>query len=254
MKIELVDYTGCGAEEPSDHAACLLIFAKNTRLEMKAGSLAEIKSWSSRKKLEELERIANTTPESWEHIKYSFLVTGVTRAFSHQFVRSRTFSFSPQTMRVLNVKGWEYATGPTIEANDQLKQQYDFAMRCVAETYDSLIAEGAWPGCGRPKAAIEDARGILPTNILMNIMATGDLRTVVELVRKRSSPRAQGEYREVLDGMKECMIGVHPWVELFIDRTFDRAAQELDTEIGTLPDADQRARMIKLVDQLRKGE
>ena len=240
MNVELIDYTGNGSENPSDNAANLLIFAKSTRLEMKPGLLDDIRSWSEEKKLEEIKYIANTIPGSWEHVKYSFLVTDVTRAFSHQFVRSRVLSFSQQTMRILDVKGWEYGTGPTAEASNIYKN----AMANVATAYDVMISDGV---------AIEDARGILPTNILTNIMATGSLRNFVELISKRSSSRTQGEYRDVLDGMKAEMLRVHPWTELFFERTFDKAAQELDEEIQALPDQDQRIRMIKLIDQMRSG-
>jgi thymidylate synthase ThyX len=74
---------------------------------------------------------------------------------------------------------------------------------------------------------------------------------MVELVQKRSSPRVQGEYRAVLDAMKTAVKEVHPWVSLFIDRTFDRAAADLDNEIAEIEDPIKRGRMVKLTDQLR---
>ena len=156
-------------------------------------------------------------------------------------------------MRILNDRGWEYATGPTIEKDEQLKLGYDYMMGEIANMYDELIGAGATKSTKDQYAAIEDARGILPTNILTNIMATGNLRTVIDLIKKRSSPRTQGEYRDVLEAMKAEILRVHPWVSLFIDRTADRAAKELDDLIMQLPDQDQRIRMIKLVDQMRQG-
>jgi thymidylate synthase ThyX len=79
-----------------------------------------------------------------------------------------------------------------------------------------------------------------------------DLRNFVETIRKRSSSRVQGEYRAVLNEMKELVLQVHPWTELFFERTFDKAADELDIRIGQLniPD-DQKTAMVKLLDQLR---
>jgi flavin-dependent thymidylate synthase len=243
MKVDLIDYTGKHAEDGSKYAAALLIFTKSTRLEMKPGLFDEIMRWPMKSILGELEYMANTIPSSWEFVDYSFLVSGVTRAFTHQFVRSRQFSFAQQTMRVLNVKGWDYLTGPSINADAGLKDEYEDAMERIAATYDHLIE------CG---AAVEDARGILPTNILTNIVAKCNMRTFVELVRKRSSPRTQDEYRLVLDAMQIEVMGVHPWIRLFIKRTFEMASQELDARIKSLdiPPV-EKINMMKLIDQMR---
>jgi flavin-dependent thymidylate synthase len=193
-------------------------------------------------KLNELSYMANTIPSSWEMCHYTFLIEGVTRAFSHQLVRTRTASFAQQTMRVLNVDGWTYGTGPTVENDEHLKSIYDDEMDRIGETYNRLIEDGA---------AIEDARGVLPTNIHTNIVMGCSLRTLVELIAKRSSPRTQGEYRDVLDGLKSEAMRVHPWTSLFFERTQQRAASDLDKEIQEIEDKDKRTRMIKLVDQLR---
>jgi thymidylate synthase ThyX len=145
-------------------------------------------------------------------------------------------------MRVLNVDGWTYGTGPTVENDEHLKSIYDDEMDRIGETYNRLIEDGA---------AIEDARGVLPTNIHTNIVMGCSLRTLVELIAKRSSPRTQGEYRDVLDGLKSEAMRVHPWTSLFFERTAVRAAKDLDSEIMEIEDKDKRTRMIKLVDQLR---
>lgn len=250
MKVSLVDYTGRSPvsvqdqDSESNYAAALLIFTKSTRLEMKPSLFNEVLGWPWDAKLEELKYMANTIPSSWEFCHYTFMIEGVTRAFTHQLVRTRTASFAQQTMRVLNVDGWTYGTGPTIEDDSHRKAIYDGVMSDLDSTYQGMINDGA---------AIEDARGILPTNIHTNIVMGANLRTMVEMIRKRSSPRTQGEYRDVLDGLKAEMLRVHPWTSLFFERTFDKAAQELDAEIGKVEDPDQRIRMIKLVDQLRQG-
>jgi flavin-dependent thymidylate synthase len=268
MKVTLIDHTGMGHPDP-DHAINVLIFTKSTRLTMSPGLFSEIAAWPREKKLSELEYMANTIPSSWEFVNYTFMVEGVSRGFTHQYVRSREFSFAQQTMRVLDVSsgpGWEYHTGPTIDNNwddegNTREELYIRQMKAIDETYKRLIASGV---------AIEDARGILPTNILTNIVGKCNMRTFVELVRKRSSPRTQSEYRDVLEAMKEAVRAVHPWIDLFIDRTFDRAANELCAEIAAFDpyemlgstvggspaiDTDKlqafKTRLIKLTDQMR---
>jgi flavin-dependent thymidylate synthase len=195
--------------------------------------------------------MANTIPSSWEFCHYTFLIEDVTRAFTHQFVRTRTNSFAQQTQRILDVSdgmGWDYLTGPSIgdepiNFGASAKQLYSHGMAVVNEIYKSLIASGV---------KIEDARGILPTNILTNIVVDTSLRTMAETVQKRSSPRTQGEYRDVLEAMKEEVLKVHPWVSLFFERTASKAIEELQAAINAfIEDRDERTKATKLLDQLR---
>lgn len=247
MEVKLIDYTGFGAADPARHAANVLVFTKNTRLEMNAGLFSEIESWPEDRINSELEYMANTIPSSWEFVEYKFLITGVTRGFTHQFVRTRTGSYAQQTMRVLNVGGWSYGTGPTIAGDHDRKDQYDACMDTIADAYESLIEMGA---------KIEDARGVLPTNIHTNIVAKFDLRTMSDTARKRASSRTQGEYRDVMEAMKAEVMRVHPWAKLFFQRTFDVAAAELEDRITVLCKQLRTGDMIctnliKLIDQMR---
>lgn len=250
MKVTLIDCTGNagGLAANARYAAALLIFTKSTRLQMSPGLFKDILAWPEDKIMKELEYMANTIPSSWEFVHYTFMIEDVTRAFTHQLVRTRSASFAQQTMRVLPMAGWAALTGPSIASNDPAKADYEACLNACARTYATLISRGV---------KIEDARGILPTNILTNIVMGVNLRTLVEMVQKRSSPRVQGEYREVLEQMKEAVLKVHPWAHLFINRTFDRAAKDLDEEIKNLCEnlslgEDYKLRMMKLVDQLRQ--
>lgn len=249
MKITLIDFTGKNTVNPARYAANILVFTKNTRLSMDEDFLHQVQDMTAEEIQEQLLYISHTIPSSHEFIHYSFLLDGVSRAFTAQLCRTRTASFAEKTLRIMNVgegPGWEYQTGPTIASDDGRKRVYDQAMAHTAEMYKELIADGA---------AVEDARGILPLNIKTRICMSLNLRTFCEMVYKRSSPRVQSEYRECLELMKQEVLKVHPWVELFIDRTFDRAAADLDKEIQELPVADAtKTHMKKLVDQLRQKQ
>lgn len=247
MQVQLIGYTGFGSPDPSRLAAELMIFTKQTRLNMSAGLMEEISAWPQERIDAELDYMAKTIPSSWEFCDYTFLITNVTRAFTHQFVRTRAGSYAQQTMRVLNKKGWTYKMGPSFENLPQAREEYHETMSQIAKTYDHLIDSGV---------KIEDARGVLPTNITTNIVAKFNLRTLSEMFRKRASSRTQGEYRDVIDLMKEEVIRVHPWADKFFNQTFDVAAAELEERIktlcGQLKTGDiLQTNLIKLIDQMR---
>jgi flavin-dependent thymidylate synthase len=247
MKVTLIDYTGKGSADPARHAANVLIFTKSTRLQMSPSLMGEIEAWPEEKVDAELQYMAATIPSSWEFCHYTFLLEGVTRAFTHQWVRSRTDSYAQQTMRVLDVSsgpGWDYLVGPTIACDPDRLSWYQESMDEAANTYTALVKDGA---------AIEDARGCLPTNILTNITTGCNLRSLADRLRKRASTRTQGEYREALDAIRDAIVKVHPWADLFFSQTFDNAAKELEgLLIGNLADPAVRTAAIKLLDRMRE--
>lgn len=245
MKVGLIDFTGKGSPDPARHAANTLVFTKSTRLKMSPGLMAEIEAMTQEAIDAELEYMANTIPSSWEMCHYTFIIEGVSRGFTHQFVRTRTGAYAQQTMRILDMgEDFEYISGPTIKVRPFLQAKYGSAMSEINRSYRELIDEGV---------AIEDARGILPTNISTNICADFSLRTLSELFRKRASSRTQGEYRDVIYAMKAAVLEVHPWTKLFFDRSFETSAAELEAGISAIYglDAVERTRLIKLIDQMR---
>ena len=243
-QVVLIDYTGAGAPDAARHAANVLVFTKQTRLRMDQNLMAQVEAMSDDQISDELDYMANTIPSSWEFIEYKFLINNVTRAFTHQFVRTRTGSYAQQTMRVLDVDGWTFSRGPTIEDNGKRRAMYNATMDCIADSYEQLIKDGA---------KIEDARGVLPTNIHTNIVAKFDLRTLADTARKRASSRTQGEYRTIMNLMLAEVLRVHPWASKFLTRSFDVAAAELEEHIKLLGNISEvrRTTLIKLIDQMR---
>lgn len=229
MKVTLVNYTRDALET--------MIFSKSTRLNMSPNLYQEIIKWPQEKKYEEAEYISNTIKSSWEFVDYIFLIEGVSRAFTHQFVRNRQGSYAQQTMRMLDVHGFEYTTGPSFEDDYESAQLYHDTMYTIDAVYQDLIKAGI---------PAEDARGILPTNIHTNIMVKYNLRTLSELIASRSSPRTQGEFREVMERMNSEVLRVHPWAELFLENKKVKAAKLLDKF------ADGDVDVIKQIDILRK--
>jgi flavin-dependent thymidylate synthase len=251
VKVELIDYTGKGFNNPW-YSASLMIWTKRTRTEITPGGLEEIMSWSEEKKMEELRYMAATVPSSWEMCDFMFLITGVTRAFTHQLVRTRTLSYAQQAMQVLRVdkgNGWDYHVGTTIAENPVARRVYEDEMKAISLVYTTLA--------DTPGIATEDARGVLPTNILTNIVVKGNLRALADMLRKRASPRNQGarpgkegEWTVVHREMKRTMIDALPWTEIFLERTADVVAADLYRMLEDVPDKLLKTNLTKAVDQL----
>lgn len=205
--VSLLDYTGAGFSSPADYAARLLIYIKNTRLEQGAETRDMINSWPQEKVDEELDYIVNTIRSSWEFVDYVFQVKFVTRAYTHQQVRTRTASYAQQAQRVVDLsQGFSTLMPDTVIKVDN-GAMWNELMDHINKVYASYAAKGV---------PIQDCRGVLPTNVLTNIAIKMNLRTLSDIVGKRDNPRAQGEYEGVVHGMVEVVLGVHPWVKTFL--------------------------------------
>jgi len=202
MKVNLISYTPYALE--------LLLYTKNTRLQG-GQTLQEVVAWSEEKKLEHLAYMRDTIKSSWEFCDYVFEISGVTRAFTHQLVRTRNGRYAQESMRTVDVSGAEIKIPHIKNIPDErgavCKGQFqDMADEAMAN-YQWLINEGVNP---------QDARGILPTNVCTSIIAQFSLRTLHEMAMVRLCTRTQGEYQNVFLKMRNAVVEVHPWAEDFI--------------------------------------
>lgn len=238
MRVTIVGQT----QDPMD----LLIMSKSTRLEMCPEMLVDIQLMSEAEKLEQLDYMVNTIKSSWEFFDISFLIEGVSRGFTHQFVRNRQGTYAQQTMRILPMTKFKYITGPTIKNNFDANFKYECAMEHIQKTYDDLIAMGV---------AIEDARGILPTNICTNIMVKHNLRSLSDMLASRASHRTQDEYRKVCDAMYDACVEKWPWIAPFLRDQKSYALKELESIIHDQYDGtDKLVPYLKLIDLIRNAK
>lgn len=129
-----------------------------------------------------------------EHACFTFSISGVSRALTHQLVRHRLASFTQQSQRYVKFSKEEiqYVTPHTIEGDKEAKSVYDSLMKEVAEVYDKLIKKGIPP---------EDARFVLPNAATTNIVVTMNARELLHFIRMRTCERTQWELREVATEM-----------------------------------------------------
>jgi flavin-dependent thymidylate synthase len=244
MKVTLFDYTGAGLASPERYAAHILLYTKSTRLKMTPDLLYDIGTWTDEKINEELKLMANTNPGSWEFIHFSFLIENVTRAFTHQLVRTRHASYAQQSLRVVDMEKWTYENGPSIVGEN--KEIYETTMQVIDLAYKKMKIKGA---------RTEDARGILPTNIHTNINMKIDMRNFINLCRKRTSKRVQDEYRRVVDAMLIEVQRVYPWFYLFYKIDEMQAFKDLSNMIEDAKglSSEEKVNMYKKLDII-KGE
>lgn len=238
MKVTLLSTTPNARE--------LLLFSKSTRLTLAPGLMAEIAAWPDEKKNAELDYMANTIPSSWEMVDYVFLVEGVSRAYTHQQVRTRAGSYAQQTMRVLDMGEFDYVYPQAVEDWPEAKAEVNRVLKEIKFVYRALTSNGL---------AAEDARGILPTNIATNIICKFNLRTLAELARSRTGGRTQGEYQSVVNSMIDEALKVHPWAEkFFFPKSRDYFAEIEEFAKRKFTNLLERGELLKIVDKMRKGE
>src|SRR5262245_9562982 len=229
MTTRLIYFTGQGRVDERIYAARLLCFTKNTRLQMTPQVFDDF----MRSKVDmlqltkELEYMSNTIASSWEFVDLIFAINDVSRACAQQITRTRTASYAMQSQRVTNMKDTTCHIPSTVP--EELRTHYELALSSSLASYDGLVQAGV---------SLEDARGVLPMNTHCNLLAKYNLRAWVDLVRARDSMRVQGEYRQVIQEMRQEVCAVWPWIEAFITPKQDKAIKMIEQVAETLNDYD----------------
>lgn len=191
MKVKLIDY--------QENALDLLLYTKNTRL-AGAQSLEDIAKWPMEKKLEHLDYMKKTIASSWEFVNYTFELSGVSRVFTHQLVRTRQASYAQESQRTVNV-----ADVPVISPNMPIARS---SVATAQRFYQNMIDDDVH---------VQDARYILPMGTTTSIIAGVNLRTMSNMAELRLCKRTAGEYQKVFKEMVKKVVQVHPWAEQFLE-------------------------------------
>lgn len=192
MQVELISYT--------PDALNLLLGTKGTRL----GHDEDVAAWSPEKKAEHLAYMRDTIKSSWEFVDYVFEIRRVTRAFTHQLVRTRAGSYAQESQRTVDVRENLVMMPERVALNSSAMNRWVRTVALLKKSYQYFI--------DAEKIPAQDARGILPTNLTTSIKAKFSLRTLHEMAKVRLCTRTQGEYQDVFREMRQLVIEVHPWV------------------------------------------
>lgn len=201
----------------------LLIYTKSTRLQGRQ-TLEAIKTWPMEKKLEELAYMRDTIKSSWEFVDYTFEIHGVSRSFTHQFVRTRDQAGiddpafgSPDANPV--VAAFAQESQRTVDARDNgfvlpefkvPENEGFFLMKLEAanDDYATAIDKGEPP---------QNARFLMPHAVSTSIIAKFSLRSLHHMAEVRLCTRTQGEYQNVFRLMRDAVYAIHPWAKMWIE-------------------------------------
>lgn len=147
-----------------------------------------------------------------EHASFTFAIEGVSRSLLAQITRHRIASFSVQSQRYVRKDAFSYIVPPEIEKNAQALALFEDTMELLQQRYDELAqllaaqrrAEFESQGLSEKeiakkteKAAIEDARYVLPNACETKMIVTMNARSLLNFFRLRCCNRAQWEIREL---------------------------------------------------------
>lgn len=218
-------------------------------------SLAEITDQERRYYLEQVQKTALAMP--LESVNFHFRISGVTRGFTHQMVRQRTAAYSQESTRFAvksgvpvglppslagcNDKSFRTVTDVYIEGHKQFPRMSSEELEEYARKHSSQKAKWYETWCetvehiadaynklvdaGMPA---EDARGLLPTNLLTQINYFTNLRNFKAEAGKRLCTQAQFEWRVVFGKMMQAIR------EYGYDKTYSARVEDSDATMGLL--------------------
>lgn len=148
-----------------------------------------------------------------EHAVWSFIVTGVSRSFSHEFVRHRIgMSPSQLSQRFVDESVAEYVE-PDVIANDPVAHQIwmntvensHAAYVELADRLNQLNANGPEDKTTKRKMARQAARSVLPNATETKIYFTMNARAIRHFLELRGSRHAEVEIRKVANKILDIM-------------------------------------------------
>ena len=138
-----------------------------------------------------------------EHASFTFSISGVSRALTHQLVRHRIASYSQQSQRYVTLKYPQYIIPPSIAKHAEARRQYSRMIQNIWDLYESLRLKGI---------PLEDARYILPNATYSNIIVSMNARSLHNFFDLRCCLFAQWEIRVLAYKMLRLVRDVAPTI------------------------------------------
>jgi thymidylate synthase (FAD) len=137
-----------------------------------------------------------------EHIVYTFLFEGISRALTHELVRHRAgFGYSQLSQRYVDESNVGFVLPPEIEEGTPAFDIWKKSCETSLEFYGKLLEQVAQQVADEPKATLrrkrarQAARAVLPNCSETKIVVTANVRAWRHFVELRASPAADAEIR-----------------------------------------------------------
>lgn len=206
VKVEAINFN---AEEAVNkiYTACRTCYSEYTPSELYLQSetltgLDNVKKWKLIKHV-----IDSGHHSTLEHVSFTFLVSGVSRALLAQLTRHRFISFSVQSQRYCQFdNGFQYVTPKSIEQSGA-KWIYAETMEYLQNAYKKLLEQGI---------PAEDARMVLPNACCTNVTMTMNIRELIHFCHERLCTCAQWEIRQMAKEMAGLIYSAIPELKQYL--------------------------------------
>ncbi len=178
--------------------------------------------------------IRNKHESVLEHATWTVLISGISRAFTHQLVRHRVgFAFSQLSQQYHDESNIRFVVPMGIDQNPELLQTWEHAMRDSQVAYRNILAklssQTAWPLAESPREELREirsaARSVLPNASETVIVATMNARALRHFLKVRGGIVGDSEMRCVAAALLQ---GIRPeGPALFYDFSIEYLADGL---------------------------
>ena len=138
----------------------------------------------------------------------TFLVEGISRICSHQFVRSKHLDFLQRSQRYCNEEETNVVIPESLSKYDDCNYGISDFVYNAQILYENLIKNGVKK---------EDARFILPQGTTTELLAVGNFQAWYDFIKLRSGKEVQWEIRAVAHEINRQLHGIAPNVFVELD-------------------------------------
>jgi thymidylate synthase (FAD) len=150
-----------------------------------------------------------------EHVVWNFVVTGVSRSFTHELIRHRAgWAYSQLSQRYVDESSADFVEPDIIASDPDLHALWLNSVRTAHEAYRAL-SEGLaskierehpeWKARDKRKKAREAARSVLPNATETKIFVSANARALRHFIEYRGAADAEPEIRKVAHAFLEVM-------------------------------------------------
>lgn len=139
-----------------------------------------------------------------ESISYTFGIEGVSRACTHQLVRTRKAAIHQQTFRAVDAGEFDVNVPQRIMDNSEAMALFMKSTEMARDAYNKIADMGI---------PFEDARYVCPIAIRTSMVMGISLRVFAEVYSYRGCTMTMHETLAVFRQMRELILGKHPFLE-----------------------------------------